>query len=113
MGNKVDYFEIGSPDPEGSKAFYGELFNWQFGEPSEQQYRMVNKEEGGLWDTSSMGDARWAVFYVHVDNVKEAVKKAEELGAKIAIPVVSNDAIEFAHLVDPQGNRFGIWRPKS
>jgi predicted enzyme related to lactoylglutathione lyase len=28
------------------------------------------------------------------------------------VPYVDNGAIEFAHLVDPQGNRFGVWRPK-
>jgi hypothetical protein len=28
------------------------------------------------------------------------------------MPFVDNGAIEFAHLIDPQGNRFGIWRPK-
>ena len=30
MANEVDYFEIGSPDPEASKAFYGSLFDWTF-----------------------------------------------------------------------------------
>lgn len=27
MANKIDYFEIGSPDPGVSRAFYGGLFN--------------------------------------------------------------------------------------
>jgi predicted enzyme related to lactoylglutathione lyase len=31
----------------------------------------------------------------------------------VAIPLIDNGRIEFAHLIDPQGNRFGIWRPKS
>jgi predicted enzyme related to lactoylglutathione lyase len=31
----------------------------------------------------------------------------------VAVPLTDNGAIEFAHLVDPIGNRFGIWRPKS
>jgi predicted enzyme related to lactoylglutathione lyase len=36
-----------------------------------------------------------------------------ELGATVAVPLVDNGAIEFAHLVDPQGNRFGVWKPKT
>ena len=35
------------------------------------------------------------------------------LGATVAIPFTDNGQLYFAHLVDPMGNRFGIWRPKS
>ena len=34
MSNDVNYFEIGSPDAQASRAFYGGLFGWTFGEPS-------------------------------------------------------------------------------
>ncbi|WP_426996847.1 VOC family protein [Pseudarthrobacter sp. N5] len=114
MPNKVDYFEIGSPDPEASKAFYSGLFGWEVGPPSSPaQYSMVNADEGGLWDTSGMGGANWAIFYVHVDDVAAAIDRATELGATVALPLVDNGSIEFAHLLDPLGNRFAIWRPKA
>ncbi|MCI0141842.1 VOC family protein [Arthrobacter bambusae] len=108
----VNYFEVGSPDPEGSRAFYGSLFDWTFGESSPASYQMVNGDKGGLWDTSSLEATSWAIFYVQVDDVKAAIAKAESLGASVAIPFVDNGAIEFAHLLDPHGNRFGVWRPK-
>ena|SRR5579885_63553 len=111
--NKVNYFEIGTTDPEGAKAFYGSLFDWQFGEPSAANYRMINQSEGGLWNTSKIGGQSWAIFYVHVDDVAAAIKKAEELGAKVALPLTDNGAITFAHLIDPHGNRFGVWKPKT
>ena len=113
MTNKVDYFEIGSPDPESASAFYGGLFGWEIGPPSPAQYRMVDGGSGGLWDTSAMGGASWAIFYVHVDDVAAAFAQAQELGATVALPIIDNGEIEFAHLLDPQGNRFAIWRPKS
>jgi predicted enzyme related to lactoylglutathione lyase len=113
MADKVDYFEIGSPDPEASSAFYGELFGWRIGSPSPVGYRMVNETEGGIWDTSAIGGGSWGIFYVHVDDVDAAVEQAKGLGAEVAIPVTSNPNIEFAHLIDPQGNRFGVWRPKT
>lgn len=92
MSNDVDYFEIGSPDAQASRAFYGGLFGWTFGEPSmPARYSMIENDKGGLWDTSAMGGTSRAIFYVQVDNVR----------------------IEFAHLVDPHGNRFGIWKPKN
>ncbi|PYI64587.1 bleomycin resistance protein [Arthrobacter livingstonensis] len=113
MSNEVDYFEIGSPDPEASKAFYSGLFGWEVGPPSSPaQYSMVNTDEGGLWDTSGMGGANWAIFYVHVDDVPAAIDKATALGATVALPLVDNGRIEFAQLLDPLGNRFAIWQPK-
>ncbi len=113
LGNKVDYFEIGTTDAEGTKKFYSELFGWKVGPPSSADYSMVNETEGGIWDTTRMGGFDYAIFYVHVDDVEETVKKAERLGAKVVVPVTSNDAIDFAHLVDAKGNRFGVWRPKA
>lgn len=105
MANEVDYFEIGSPDPAASRAFYGGLFGWTFGEPSPQAYSMVNGSAGGL------GMGAWAVFYVHVADVAAAVAQAQQLGATVAVPLIDNGQITFAHLVDPTGNRFAVWRP--
>jgi predicted enzyme related to lactoylglutathione lyase len=110
VANQVDYFEIGTPNPESSRAFYGGLFGWTFGEPSPQAYSMVNGGAGGLWDTSATAMGNWAVFYVHVDDVAASIAHAEQLGATVAIPLIDNGDITFAHLVDPDGNRFAIWR---
>lgn len=112
MTADVNYFEIGSADPDAARGFYGSLFGWNFSEPSPVGYRMVNGTEGGLWDTASMGAGAWAIFYAQVDDVAAAISQAISLGATVAIPLVDNGRIEFAHLIDPQGNRFGVWRPK-
>jgi hypothetical protein len=111
--NQVDYFEIGSPDPVASKAFYGRLFDWKIEDPTgPAAYGMIDEGNGGLWDTSDMGGTHWAIFYVRVEDVQAAIDQAQQLGATVAVPFIDNGNIEFAHLVDPLGNRFGIWRPK-
>ena len=49
MASDMNYFEIGTPDREASKAFYGALFDWRFGEPSmPARYAMINENRGGL-----------------------------------------------------------------
>lgn len=113
MTAKVNYFEIGTADPAAAQSFYGSLFGWTFGDASPQGYRMINGDQGGLWDTSSLGEAVWAIFYVQVDDVKATIAHAESLGASVAVPFIDGGDIEFAHLLDPQGNRLGVWRPKS
>lgn len=115
MANTVNYFEIGSPDPQRTRAFYGGLFDWEIGAPG-GPYSPVNGgdagHDGGLWDTGSLQGENWAIFYVQVDDVDAAFARAQELGATVAIPITDNGRIEFAHLIDPLGNRFGIWKPK-
>jgi predicted enzyme related to lactoylglutathione lyase len=114
MTNRTDYFEIGSPDPGASKAFYGTLFDWAIEDPiGPVPYHMVDQGLGGLWDTTDLGGANWAIFYVHVADVRAAIDSAVQLGATIAVPFTDNGRIEFAHLLDPLGNRFGVWRPKN
>ncbi len=114
MSNDVNYFEIGSPDPAASKAFYESMFDWNIGEPAmPASYSMVDEDRGGLWDTSEMGGSSWAIFYVQVEDVQAAIDHAQGLGAAVVVPLVDNGRIEFAHLTDPLGNRFGIWRPKT
>ena len=63
MSNDVNYFEVGSPDAQAARAFYGGLFGWRFGEPSmPARYSMIEDDKGGLWDTSAMGGASWAIL---------------------------------------------------
>lgn len=110
MGDVVNYFEIGTPDAEATTAFYGSLFDWHI--PDSGGYRPVEGDKGGVWDTSTTGGGSWAIFYVQVDDVQATIGKAAELGAAVVVPFTDNGRIEFAHLQDPQGNRFGVWRPK-
>ncbi len=111
MAAVVNYFEVGGADPAASRAFYGELFDWSFGPSSPAAYQSVNEGAGGLWDTTGLGGANWAIFYAQVDDVAAAIAHAEALGGTVAVPLVDNGQITFAHLVDPAGNRFGVWRP--
>lgn len=113
MANQVDYFEIGSPDPDATKEFFGPLFGWVVeDQDGDAPYRMVDQGRGGLWDTSGTGGQNWAIFYVNVDDVEASVTQAVELGGTVVVPVTQNDTITFAHLADPHGNRFAVWHPK-
>lgn len=111
MTATVNYFEIGTPDVAAARAFYGGLFGWQFGDQSPAAYQMVNGDAGGLWDSTGIGGAHWAVFYVQVEDVAAAVRDAESLGGSVVLPLTDNGRIQFAHLLDPAGNRLGVWRP--
>jgi hypothetical protein len=114
MTSEVDFFEIGTSQPAAAREFYESLFGWHIGPATEPgRYAMIDTTRGGLWDTTEMGGTSWAIFYVHVDDVQQSIEAAQRLGAQIAVPLVDNGAITFAHLIDPFGNRIGIWKPNT
>jgi len=112
MTDLVNYFEIGTPDPEAARVFYGNLFGWRFGPAGPAGYSMVDENAGGLWDTSGVGGGSWAVFYVEVPDIRATLDAAQAAGAGTVLPLVDNGTILFAHLSDPAGNRFGVWQRK-
>ncbi|MHB1519441.1 MAG: VOC family protein [Acidimicrobiales bacterium] len=112
MTDDMNHFEIGTPDLQAPTALYGALFDRKLRETSmPARYSSIDENRGGLWDTSHMGAEKWAIFYIQVEDVHAATDRAQQLGATVIIPLIDN-GIEFAHLADPLGNRFGIWQRK-
>lgn len=114
MANDVNYFEIGSSDPEASKAFYGPLFGWEFGEPAmPARYGTVNDNRGGLWDTTEIGADNSAIFYVQVDDVQAVLHRAQELGATVPYSSPSWTTVRSSSPRSPtRSGPTGVWRRK-
>jgi uncharacterized protein len=117
--NTVDWFEIGTDDPEAAQRFYGELFGWSFKKDetdSTMDYRMItaagaDRPSGGILGTGGQFP-NYATFYVVVEDVAATVAKAERLGAKALVPpTTAPDGLVFAQLHDPAGNQIGIFTP--
>ncbi|MDQ1136611.1 putative enzyme related to lactoylglutathione lyase [Microbacterium sp. SORGH_AS 1204] len=107
--NPANYVEIGTPDPEAARRFYGSVFGWEFG-AADGDYAPVNGNAGGLWNTADIGAEAWAVFYIEVTDIRAIVDAAVQAGAEVVRPIIDTGVIRFAHLSDPSGSRFGVWQ---
>ena len=116
--NHVGWFEVATDKPEEAKAFYGELFGWQFeaDKGGGLPYSMITtpgaeRPTGGLFD--SRGEfPGYAIFYVGVEDVAATLAKAESLGGKTVLgPITTDDGLVFAQLRDAHGHHFGIFLP--
>jgi predicted enzyme related to lactoylglutathione lyase len=81
--------ELVTGDGEAAKAFYGDLFGWEYDDQpipgSESVYTMVRKdgrEVVGLFEDQGQ-PPHWN-SYVTVSSVDDAVAKAESLGGTIS-----------------------------
>ena len=113
--NTVAWFEIGAPDVDAAKAFYGQLFGWSFA--PDGAYTLITAPgatgpSGGIFHTGG-NLSPYAVFVVQVADVAATAARAEDLGGKVVIaPAELPDGMVVAYLTDPNGSMFALFSPK-
>lgn len=109
----IVHIEFTVPDFDKAKAFYGELFGWQFFPFSETEhyFQATNAGPCGCVMKGEAYTDTKTMFYVNVDDIKTTIGKATKLGAK-----TFKDRVEipgghgfFAQLRAPEGTIFGIY----
>jgi uncharacterized protein len=110
--------DLTTPDAQGSKAFYGGLFPWEYTDnpiPDDGVYVMATiggRAAAAMYETSERHPA-WA-SYVTVDDVDGQTAKAGELGATVfAEPFDVMDVGRMSTIQDPTGAVFCLWQPGS
>ena len=118
------WYELVSPDPVASKAFYDTVVGWDIEpEPAgDMDYRMIRMGNGGnaggvmrLTDEMRGHGARpvW-LGYVGVDDVDATVAAATADGGTVVIPAFDIPNVgRIAMLADPQGAPFYVMRGAS
>ena len=109
------WYELISPDPASSKAFYDAVVGWDIGTNSVApgiEYRMIGRSDGGnaggvltLTDEMRAGGARpiW-LGYLHVADVDSAVAAAEADGGKVMMPPWDQPGVgRLAMIAGPEG----------
>ena len=110
MANKVIWYEVLGKDGNKLKTFYSNLFDWKYKEVPGMNYGMTDPEATGIGGGvgSVQGNVTWATFYVGVEDVEKALQKAQQLGAKVLMPVTNLPDVTFAVFADPEGNPVGL-----
>jgi predicted enzyme related to lactoylglutathione lyase len=116
------WYELMTPDPEGSKAFYDAVVGWTIGEaaPEFNGYRMIGRSDGKfaggilpLDEKMQQHGARptW-LGYIHVPDVDQAIAAIEGDGGKALMPAFDIPNVgRIAMVADPQGAAFYVMKP--
>jgi uncharacterized protein len=133
MGKRTSYepgtfswVELSTTDPDGAKAFYGELFGWQAEDtpiPADAgggvytMLKLDGESVAALYE--QMKDQREAGIppnwfsYVTVADADAAAARAKELGGTVhAGPFDVMTQGRMAVIADPQGATFGVWQAR-
>jgi uncharacterized protein len=109
MTGELSFFELGTGDYERARAFYTDLFGWEF-EPMNQGGRISTPNVPGGIHPEDAG-ANPYVFFA-VDDLEAALAKVRELGGSADAMDESPETIaefgRFALCKDDQGSSFGL-----
>lgn len=113
MGNPVVYFEVLGKDHQALKAFYSELFDWTANPVGDSPYSLIDTgAEGSI--PGGVGEAadgtEHVTFYVEVDDLDAALRKAESLGGTQTLAPTDFPGGRFAQFADPEGHIIGLWK---
>jgi uncharacterized protein len=118
--NSIGWFEIGTDDPAAAERFYGDVFGWTLtrddSKSTDPAYQIFTTGDpqglhGGLFATKGKVP-NYAIFTVLVEDVEAACLRAEKAGGQVLrAPEVNPAGVAFAHLLDPAGNHFSVFKP--
>lgn len=113
MGDQVVHVEVVGQDPDRLRAYYGELFGWQFGAPmGPTDYTVLENQEGtgGGIGKAPDGYPGHVTFYVQVPDAEAALAKAESLGGTrmMGPDEVPGVGIVIGLFSDPEGHTIGV-----
>ena len=115
MAHPVVHFEIGCKDSAKTAAFYKSLFGWEIDKQGPAAMIATGVEHGIQGHISALGHEphNYVLVYALVDNLEEAVAKAESLGGATLVPPQEVPGMgRFAWIGDVEGTPFGLWEPK-
>jgi uncharacterized protein len=109
------WIDLGVPDLERAKAFYGALFGWDFG-PSLAEtghYTMCllrGQPVAALTPVEPSGSYWWTVYFATDDCDRTARRIIEVGGTLIMEPMEIGSQGTMAIAIDPIGAQFGLWQ---
>lgn len=112
-----NWIDVGTPDIEGTTAFYGGLFGWEFRSAGPDAggygfFRLADRiVAGGTSTAPEQGPPAWTVYFRGPD--ADATARAAQQ-ARGSVPMPPTDVMgqgRTAILADQAGVPFGVWEP--
>jgi predicted enzyme related to lactoylglutathione lyase len=109
-------FEIIAKDQASMKAFYTQVFGWNYSISPENGFAYVQFPMQPVMLLGGIGQAQTGTpgfepghnFYLRVANMEETIERAVAAGGKHLLEPTKADQYCFAMIEDPEGNPVGL-----
>lgn len=107
MAGQPSHFEIGAPDPQRAREFYGELLGWSFDDTGAGASVATGGVPGGIHP-----DEPGVQIFYSVPDLDEAVRRVIRLGGEVDEGTSEGSGGRYVHSCrDDQGVPFGLHEP--
>lgn len=110
--NAINYIEIPATDLQGTKAFFGAMFGWEF-QDFGPDYCSFNdgRLDGGFFKSDKVvsTDSGSVLIVFYRSDLEGAVSAVEAAGGTIAKPIFPFPGGRRFHFTDPSGNEYAMW----
>jgi predicted enzyme related to lactoylglutathione lyase len=110
MSNDVIHVEVVGRDGGSLQSFYSQVFGWRFDTDNPGGYGMARLGEltAGV-GASNDGGPGHVTFYVHADDPKDVLARAEAAGGRVIMPLTEvAPETTIALFADPEGHVVGL-----
>ena len=113
---KISYVEFPSTDLNKTKAFYQQVFGWDFQDYGPEYSAIHNAGiDGGFYQSDSAASTSngSVLIVIYSQALEQTQAKVEANGGTIVKPVFSFPGGRRSHFSDPTGNELAVWSDKA
>lgn len=107
--NHINYVEFKATDLESIKAFYQEVFDWQFTDYGPDYVAFSNSGLEGGFERSDEEIVKGALVVLYHEDLESLKDRILSSGGIIAIDTFSFPGGRRFHFKDPSGNELAVW----
>jgi len=109
---KINYVEFPARDIPATKAFFQEVFGWNFKDYGPDYTAFANQGvDGGFYASglSSVREQGGALVVMYSKELEATQQKVERAGGVISTPIFSFPGGRRFHFLEPSGNELAVW----
>ncbi len=110
MAAKIIHVEVAGKDGPALQRFYSDVFGWELNTDNPGGYGLVRQGDvtGGIGPAQDGGSGH-VTFYVHADDPAGTLRRVEELGGRVIMPLTEvAPETTIALFTDPEGHVVGL-----
>ena len=109
---KIDYVELPAKNMESTKAFFNEVFGWQFEDSGPNYMAFLNQGISGGFYRSNLTvsqDQGSALIIFYSNRLEDTEEKITKANGTISKATAFFQGGRRFHFHDPNGNEFAVW----
>lgn len=112
---KLNYVEFQASDLQATKAFFQQVFGWEFVDYGLDYTAFSNQGlDGGIYqsDKYSMSSNGAALLVFYSNDLEQTLEKVTQAGGKVVKPIFSFPGGRRFQFTEPSGNELAVWSDK-